>query len=114
MAVRWSSVMLARASESARVRSARTAVRSGSALGPAGAGLVDGLAEIRAFFMELLEGRTKGFLGAFKMKRAAVTGELAYIVWEAKPWFTFATDTILVRDGKIVLQTFAAHPAREA
>ena len=73
-----------------------------------------GLAEIRAFFMELLEGRTKGFLGAFKMKRAAVTGELAYIVWEAKPWFTFATDTILVRDGKIVLQTFAAHPAREA
>jgi hypothetical protein len=71
-----------------------------------------GLAEIRSFFTELLEGRTKGFLGAFKMKRAEVTGELAYIVWEAEPWFAFATDTILVRDGKIMLQTFAAHTAR--
>ena len=71
-----------------------------------------GLAEIRSFFTELCEGGTKGFLGTFKMKRVEVTGELAYIVWEAKPWFSFATDTILVRDGKIVLQTFAAHTAR--
>jgi hypothetical protein len=71
-----------------------------------------GLAEIRAFFTDLLEGRSKGFLGTFKMKRAEVAGELAYIVWEAEPWFSFATDTIVVRDGKIVLQTFAAHTAR--
>jgi hypothetical protein len=68
-----------------------------------------GLAEIRSFFTELCEGGTKGFLGTFKMKRVEVTGELAYIVWEAKPWFSFATDTMLVRDGKIVLQTFAGH-----
>lgn len=71
-----------------------------------------GMAEIRSFFSELLEGGTKGFLGAFKMKRVEVTGELAYILWEAEPWFSFATDTIVVRDGKIVLQTFAAHTAR--
>ena len=70
-----------------------------------------GLAEIRAFFTEFLEGSTKGFLGAFKIKRQEVSGELAYIVWEAKPWFSFATDTMLVRDGKIMLQTFAAHTA---
>lgn len=68
-----------------------------------------GLVAIRAFFTELLEGRTKGLLGTFKMKRQEVIGELAYIVWEAEPWFAFATDTILVRDGKIVLQTFAGH-----
>lgn len=68
-----------------------------------------GLAEIRAFLIELLEGRTRGFLDAFKMIRQEVSGELAYIVWEARPWFPFATDTLLVRNGKIVLQTFAAH-----
>jgi hypothetical protein len=72
-----------------------------------------GLAQIRTFFTELLEGGTKGFLGAFKMKRQEVTGELAYILWEAKPWFLFATDTILVRHGKIMLQTFAAQTKRE-
>jgi hypothetical protein len=68
-----------------------------------------GLAQIRSFFTELLEGGTKGFLGAFEMKRQEVAGELAYIVWEAKPWFLLATDTLLIRDGKIVLQTFAAY-----
>ena len=72
-----------------------------------------GTAEIRSFFIELLEGSTRGFLNTFKMKRLEVIGELAYMVWEAKPWFPFATDTILVREGKIVLQTFAAHTARE-
>ncbi len=71
-----------------------------------------GLAEIRAFFTELLEGRTRGFPGAFKMIRQEVSGELAYIVWEARPWFPFATDTLLVRNGKIVFQTFAAHALR--
>ena len=68
-----------------------------------------GLAQIRSFFTELCEGGTKGFTGTFKMKRMEITGELAYIVWDAQPWFSFATDTMLVRDGKIVLQTFAAH-----
>jgi hypothetical protein len=70
-----------------------------------------GLAQIRAFFTELLEGDTKDFLGTFELKRQEVAGELAYIVWEAKPWFAFATDTLLIRDGKIVFQTFAAHTA---
>jgi ketosteroid isomerase-like protein len=67
-----------------------------------------GRAEIRGFFTELLEGASKGFLDAFQMNRQEISGELAYILWEAKPWFPFATDTLLIRDGKIVLQTFAA------
>lgn len=70
-----------------------------------------GRAEIGRFFAELLGGATKGFLGAFQMKRQEVSGELAYIVWEARPWFAFATDTMVIRDGKILLQTFAALPA---
>ena len=67
-----------------------------------------GRAEIGRFFAELLNGATKGFLGTFQIKRQEISGELAYIVWEAKPWFDFATDTMVIRDGKIVFQTFAA------
>jgi hypothetical protein len=67
-----------------------------------------GRSEIRRFFTDLLERASKGFLGAFQMKRQEFSGELAYILWEAKPWLPFATDTLLIRDGKIVLQTFAA------
>ncbi|MEO8545402.1 MAG: nuclear transport factor 2 family protein [Burkholderiaceae bacterium] len=67
-----------------------------------------GLVAIRSFFTELLEGSTKGFLDAIKLTRMEVSGEVAFIVWEALPWFSFATDTLLVRDGKIVFQTFAA------
>ncbi len=70
-----------------------------------------GRAEIRRFFSELLGSANQGFLNAFKLKRQEVSGELAYIVWEAQPWFSFATDTLLVRDGKIVFQTFAAQTA---
>ena len=36
---------------------------------------------------------------------------LGYIVWEASRWVSLGTDTILVRDGKTRMQTFAAHPA---
>lgn len=67
-----------------------------------------GRAEIGRFFAELLGGATQGFLGAFEMKRQEISGELAFIVWEAKPWFVFATDTMVIRDGKILFQTFAA------
>jgi hypothetical protein len=30
------------------------------------------------------------------------------MVWEAKPWVTLATDTLVVKDGKIAVQTFTA------
>ena len=41
--------------------------------------------------------------------RQEVIGDVAYILWEAKPWFPMATDTFIVRDGKFVMQTFAAY-----
>ena len=69
-----------------------------------------GRAEIRAFFAEILEGSTRGFLGALEMKRMDVAGEMAFICWQALPWFPFATDTLLFREGKIAYQTFAASP----
>jgi ketosteroid isomerase-like protein len=68
-----------------------------------------GLAEIRHFFETLLNGLPAGFFDAFKMIRQEVAGDVAYILWEAKPWFPLATDTFVVRNGKFLLQTFAAY-----
>jgi hypothetical protein len=73
-----------------------------------------GLAEIRQFFTALLGGLPAGFFDAFRMNRQEVTGDMAYILWEAKPWLPLATDTFVVRNGKILFQTFTAYttPAR--
>ena len=72
-----------------------------------------GLAEVRAFFTAAAEGVPAGIWDAFTVKRKEVTGELAYILWEAKPWIPLGTDTFVVRDGKIVFQTVAAYTASE-
>lgn len=67
-----------------------------------------GLGEIRAFFTALIEGLPAGFDDAVKITRQEVVGEVAFLVWEANPWFPFCTDTFVVRNGKIAYQTFAA------
>jgi len=48
---------------------------------------------------------------SFTMRQRSVHGEHAYIVWTAETAdnsYEFATDTFVVRDGKIVAQSFAA------
>lgn len=65
-----------------------------------------GLTAIRQFFADFLQGIQPGFWEAFKITRQAVDGEIAYLVWEAKPFVTMATDTLQVRNGKINVQTF--------
>src|SRR5262245_50102886 len=47
---------------------------------------------------------------AFSMKQQLVEGECAYIVWTAESAdnvYELGTDTFVVRDGKIVAQSFA-------
>ena len=68
-----------------------------------------GLAEIRMFFTRLIQGLPEGFDEAVKIKRHEIVGEVAFLLWEAGPWFPFCTDTFVVRDGKIMYQTFAAY-----
>jgi ketosteroid isomerase-like protein len=46
---------------------------------------------------------------SFSMKRQSVEGEYAYILWAAETAdnvYEMATDTFVVRDGKIVAQSF--------
>ncbi|HTS63035.1 MAG TPA: nuclear transport factor 2 family protein [Candidatus Acidoferrales bacterium] len=48
---------------------------------------------------------------SFTMQQRHVEGDHAYIIWTAETAdnsYEFATDTFVVRDGKIVAQSFAA------
>lgn len=66
-----------------------------------------GLAEIRDFFTALFSALPAGFFDELKMNRQEIVGEVAYVLWERKPQIARATDTFIVRNGKILVQTFA-------
>lgn len=65
-----------------------------------------GTKEIRGFFQAFLNSATPAFWEAFKITSKSVEGEIAYLVWEAKPAIPMATDTFCVKKGKIAVQTF--------
>ena len=72
-------------------------------------GPVRGLAALGDFFGGFMASAPPGFMQAFQISRQDVDGECAYIVWSAVPFAPLGTDTFLVRDGKIAVQTFAAY-----
>ena len=47
----------------------------------------------------------------FNVTESVVDEEIAYITWEALPWFPLGTDTFVIREGKIQYQTFAVRSA---
>ena len=68
-----------------------------------------GLEAIRPFFEKCVEILPPG--SDFQMIKQVIEGELAFIFWKAESGnsrIPMATDTFIIRDGKIVLQTFAA------
>ncbi len=65
-----------------------------------------GLGQIRDFFAVFLKSASQEFWDAFKVGTQAIEGEIAYLTWSATPFVTLATDTLLVRNGKILVQTF--------
>ena len=66
-----------------------------------------GRAEIRGFFTALFSALPAGFFDELRMIRQEINDEVAYILWERKPQIARATDTFVVRNGKILVQTFA-------
>lgn len=73
-------------------------------------GLLRGPEAIRGFFVKIFEEFAKPG-GSFEMLRQEVDGDAAYIVWKAETadrFYELATDTFIVKNGKIVTQTFAA------
>jgi ketosteroid isomerase-like protein len=74
-------------------------------------GTLKGVDAIRPLFEALIA--EFGKPGAtFNMKRQLVEGDYAYILWTAKTAdnvYELATDTFVVREGKIVAQSFTAN-----
>lgn len=66
-----------------------------------------GFDELREFFKGVLNTVPEGFWDAYTVTREEVIGEIYYDEWEAHPWFPCGTDTLLIRDGKILVQTGA-------
>jgi hypothetical protein len=70
-------------------------------------GPLKGLEPIRRFFDGFLRSSPPELLAAMTVTRQDIVGDVAYIHWKAEPYIPLATDTFVVRDGKIVAQSFA-------
>ena len=71
-------------------------------------GVLKGAAAMRPLFQALIAEFRKP-AAAFNMKQQFVQGDYAYIVWTAETAdnvYELATDTFIVREGKIVAQSF--------
>jgi len=72
-------------------------------------GVLRGTAAIRELFVTLFSEFAKPGM-SFEMLRQEVDGDTAYIVWKAETAdnrYELGTDTFVVKDAKIVIQTFA-------
>jgi len=72
-------------------------------------GILKGPEAIRELFTTLFKEFAKPG-ASFEMLRRDVDGDTAYIVWKAETAdnrYEMGTDTFVVKDGKIVTQTFA-------
>ena len=72
-------------------------------------GAIRGTSALRDFFTDTLKAMP-GLVDAIALSRQEIEGDIAYIVWAAPGFVALGTDTFLVRDGKIAVQTFAAQP----
>jgi ketosteroid isomerase-like protein len=79
-------------------------------------GPLKGAAAIAPFFTAMLaEFGNPGL--TFRQTHESIDGEYAYVLWTAETAdniYEFATDTLVVRDGKIVAQSFAAKRTAKA
>jgi len=67
-----------------------------------------GVEEIGSFFGDFLAGASAQFWAAFQLHAKVVEAGVAYITWSAPPAVELATDTLVVRHGRIAVQTFTA------
>lgn len=70
-----------------------------------------GKREIQGFFEQFMAALPPQAIGRFELRTLRVAGEVAYITWSVGRELPLGTDTFIVRDGKIISQTFAMYPA---
>ncbi len=68
-------------------------------------GAAIGLTAIREFFTHAFEKFSAEMMTNMKDVRLEIAGEVAYAVWTALPGVPFGSDTFVIRDGKIAIQT---------
>ncbi|HEY1328163.1 MAG TPA: nuclear transport factor 2 family protein [Casimicrobiaceae bacterium] len=71
------------------------------------AAVYQGKAQIRDFFVDFIGSLPSRAVDQFALRSLRVEGDLAYITWSAGSHIPMATDTFVVRNGKITSQTFA-------
>ncbi len=65
-----------------------------------------GLAEIRAYWQAAIAATPPEMLAAIQPVRQDIHEDVAYVVWKAEPFIKMATDTFLVKGGKILAHTY--------
>ena len=73
-----------------------------------------GKREIRDFFEAFIASLPPNATDRFSLRTLRVEGEIAYITWSVGSQVLLGTDTFVVRNGRIVSQTFAMHAAAAA
>ena len=66
---------------------------------------VRGRAELRSFFTEFAKLLTPEFMADFKLSKQEVHDDVAYITWSVGDAIPMGTDTFVITDGKIRVQT---------
>jgi ketosteroid isomerase-like protein len=72
-------------------------------------GILQGLDTLPPFFTAWIESVTPELGATFEITHQHIRGDVAYIVWKMADYVPFATDTYIIRDGKIMIQTFAPY-----
>ena len=68
-----------------------------------------GKQEIRQFFEEFIAALPPQAIRQFSLRSLRIEDDVAHIIWSAGNGLPLGTDTFVVRDGKIVSQTFAMY-----
>ncbi len=66
---------------------------------------------IRGFFEGFIASLPPRAIAEFTLRSLRVDGDVAHITWSAGRELPLGTDTFVVRNGRIVTQTFAMHAA---
>ena len=69
---------------------------------------IAGLEAIEAFYAAFLERLPASAWRTWELTRTNIEGEVALITWKAPPFVKFASDTLIVREGRIVCQTMVS------
>jgi ketosteroid isomerase-like protein len=71
--------------------------------------IYQGKQEIHDFFTDFIGSLPAGAIDHFSLKSLRVDGNIAYITWSVGADIPMGTDTFVVRNGKIVSQSFAMY-----